>query len=114
MKSSSAWTKTLQQIAVFSGAALAISFAVVLIGFEVGREAGTASVERLSVVWPHVLSLPKDDRIALAKSAETCKLHRLPMPVDSSQVITCVRQGAAAGGHSKETIEKLVASASSR
>lgn len=99
---------TLRKLVILCVAAVS-AIAVALLVRNLGDQTGAASVERLSVVWPDVLSMPKEDRIALAKSALACKLHSLPTPVEKGQVISCVRQGAAVDIATKEAVERMLA-----
>ncbi|MDC6127262.1 hypothetical protein PPH41_04555 [Burkholderia gladioli] len=77
---------------VMFGAAAIIT---VTVGHMVGRSQGLAVGEadkaRLQLIWPSLMSMPKDDRALLVGLAMTCNLQRTPL--DASDVADCLRKG---------------------
>lgn len=89
---------------VMIGCAVAIVFAagaaVVLAGRSLGESQGKAAVERLQLLWPNVLNLPKADRILLARLSLDCNVG--DVPVDKAAVRACLVQEA---GRSDSKVE---------
>jgi hypothetical protein len=66
---------------------------VLLLGYFGGRATADDSVTRLQLLWPDVLTMPEDDRLALAKIAMACRLNQVE--VKRPAIVACMRAGAA-------------------
>lgn len=90
-------------------AALVILLAVGVVG---GRYAGQAdaksTLERLGLIWPHVMSMPMDDRAFLANLSLECRLSE--RRADRHDVLDCLSKAASSEGEAAlSRLDRLLA-----
>jgi len=82
-----------KNIAVGVALAVAAACASLGIGRWIGSSAADATIQRLSVLWPNLMSMPQQDRALLAWLSIRCDLLR--QPDDEGSTVLCLRRAAA-------------------
>lgn len=73
----------------FVAVALLVGVIALAVGWTGGQGAAKASIERLEVLWPSIMTAPERDRAFLAGLSMTCRLHE--KPIDRSAVTACLQ-----------------------
>ena len=74
--------------------AVALAIAAVGLGKKAGAGAAQDTIARLAVLWPSLLTMPKEDRIVVVTAAATCHAYRLPVTANAADISACLRIGA--------------------
>lgn len=74
--------------------AIALTIAAVGLGKKTGAGAAQETIARLAILWPSLLTMPKDDRIIVVTAAATCHAYRLPASASVADISACLRTGA--------------------
>jgi hypothetical protein len=82
----------IKRILIVVVAMILVGLLAVLIGRYTGQAMAEKSKERLAVLWPDVLALPRKDRAFLAQLSLDCNLPK--EPIEANAVTNCLRQAA--------------------
>lgn len=84
----------IRTIAIFAGIAVLMGIAAVELGQYLGAQASEEAKARMTVLWPSVFALSSEDRLVVVKAAMTCRVHRLAVGANATEVAACLRAGA--------------------
>jgi len=59
---------------------------------QLGNKDGERAIERLSLVWPSIMTMPQEDRALLAGLSLSCRLQ--DRPAVKSSVVACLEDAA--------------------
>ena len=76
----------------FAACILVAGASALVIGNATGNDAAQASITRLQILWPSIMTFSEQDRAFLAGLAMTCRLH--DQPVERLEVVRCLQAAA--------------------